>query len=292
MSDRARSAVLGPTVAGRWYPADGDALGRELDDLYRRADAEAADGPAVDATALIAPHAALAYSGLVAARGFRLTRIADVERVLLLGPSHYYTFEDAVVPDVAAYRTPLGEVPLDREAIELLCRNDEVRWDRTPFEPEHSLEIEIPFLQRRLPAGWQLVPLLVSLFDGSRAERLAAALKPLIGPRTLVVISSDFTHYGPRFGYVPFTEDVPGGLERLDMGAIDSIVAGDAQGFEAYVGRTGATICGRHPIGILLRLLSPRPEAQLAAYDNSGRITGEWDHSVSYASVAFAATST
>jgi AmmeMemoRadiSam system protein B len=136
-----------------------------------------------------------------------------------------------------------------------------------------------------------VLPVLVGSL-GSRvgADQLADGLRPLLDRETLVVVSSDFTHYGPRFGYVPFRDDVARRIETLDKGAADLILARDGAGFEDYLTRTGATICGRSPIRVLLDLMPDGVEGRLVAYDTSGRITGEWDHSVSYASLLFHAT--
>jgi len=179
-------------------------------------------------------------------------------------------------------------VPIDIEAWEALRDREGFRVHDRPFRPEHSLEAELPFLQRRLRPGWRVLPVLVGMLGASvDPGRLAEGLRPLLGPGTLVVVSSDFTHYGPRFEYVPFQHDVAASLERLDLGAVEPILARDGAGFEAYVARTGATICGRNPIRVLLELLPDEVEGRLAAYDTSGRMTGEWDHSVSYASLVF-----
>jgi AmmeMemoRadiSam system protein B len=286
----AEGGVLGPAVAGSWYPADGAALERQLDGFFRDAgsDGDGRSTPAGKAVALIAPHAGFVYSGLVAARGFHRVGAEGYDRVVLLGPSHYASFDGAILPAASVYRTPLGDVPIDDEACRTLRRRDGFRVDSGPFRPEHCLEAEIPFLQHRLGVGWRLLPVLVGkLGMGADAERLADGLRPLLGARTLVVVSSDFTHYGPRFGYLPFGQDVARRIEKLDMGAVERILARDSSGFEEYVNRTGATICGRAPIRVLLELTPADAEGRLAAYDTSGRITGEWDHSVSYASLVF-----
>jgi len=278
--------TLGPTAAGRWYPADRAGLERQLDGLFDETQTTEA-GPAPVA-ALIAPHAGFVYSGSVAAQGFRQLHAGAYDRVVLLGPSHYAAIEGACVPRAATYLTPLGDVPIDATACRELGRQAGFRVDDEPFRPEHSLEAEIPFLQRRLHDGWSLVPVLVGMFDRpSAAARIAAGLRPLLVPRTLVVVSSDFTHYGPRFDYVPFEKDISRSIESLDMGAVERILDRDPAGFAEYVARTGATICGRNPISVLLHLLPDGPRGRLAAYDTSGRITGEWDHSVSYASLVF-----
>jgi AmmeMemoRadiSam system protein B len=271
--------LLGPTVAGTWYPSDASALLRQVQSFC-------GEGGSGTASALVVPHAGYVYSGAVAGRGFERLD-PEARRVLLLGPSHYESFEGVVCPRAAVYRTPLGQVPIDPTAIAAL-RAAGVAQDDRPFRPEHCLEAEIPFLQWRLRPGWQLVPLLVGRLGGRwSAARLAETLRPLLGRDASVVVSSDFTHFGTRFDYVPFTSDVPEGIERLDRGAIEHILAWDATGFEEYVSRTGTTICGRYPIRVLFDLFPEGLEGRLVAYDTSGRITGDWDHSVSYASLAF-----
>jgi len=278
--------TLGPTVAGRWYPADSSGLERQLDGLFE--DTQSTEAGPTPVSALIAPHAGFVYSGAVAAQGFRHLDEGAFDRVILLGPSHYAAVEGACVPRAATYVTPLGEVPIDSEACRELGDRPGFQRDDEPFRPEHSLEAEIPFLQRRLRDGWSVVPVLVGMFDRpSGAARIAGGLRPLLAPRTLVVVSSDFTHYGPRFDYVPFKRNISRSIETLDMGAVERILDRDPAGFAEYIARTGATICGRNPISVLLHLLPDGPRGRLAAYDTSGRITGEWDHSVSYASLVF-----
>ncbi len=276
---------VGPAVAGSWYPASPERRRDDVEGFLDRASVPAA-GETLPA-AVIAPHAGYMYSGGVAGEGFRRLRGATARRVVLLGPTHYFGFRGAVVPEAAAYRTPLGDVPVDRDATDRLAGSTGFRADDRPFGPEHSLEAEIPFLQRALAPGFTLVPVLVGQFEArSDAETIAGAIADLLAPGTLLVVSSDFTHYGPRFGYVPFRKDVPGGLRRLDLDAVKLIASGDAEAFVGYMDETGATICGRRPIELAMRALGRRARGRLVAYDTSGRMTGDWEHSVSYASVA------
>jgi len=282
-----RPRSLGPAVAGTWYPGDEASLARTVDDLLdiEGRDRDADPGRIV---ALIEPHAGYAYSGRVAGQGFGGIRGQRVRRVILIGPSHYEAFHGAAVPDADSYRTPLGDVALDREALEALAGHPRIAASNRPFGPEHSLEAEIPFLQRALSPGWRLVPLLVgSGVSGAMAQEIADGLRPLLDETTLVVVSSDFTHYGPRFGYVPFHDDVQERIRGLDMGAVERIERRDLSGFEHYIQETGATICGRDAIDVLLRLLPAEVEGRLTAYDTSGSLTGDWEHSVSYAAVTF-----
>ncbi len=280
------TVVLGPAVAGSWYPRDREELSRLVDGLLDHAAEETAEPPA-SMGALIVPHAGFVYSGAVAASAFVKLRGRAYDRIVLLGPSHYFGFHGAAVPEAAtAYRTPLGDVAIDREAIAALREVTGFRADDRMFEPEHALEAELPFLQRVLSPDVPVVPVLM----GGRAthhdaRRVADGLAPLIGPTTLLVVSSDFTHFGPRFGYVPFGDDVPARLRELDLGAVAAIEAGAAEGFARYVEETGATICGHRAIDVLLLLPGAANGAKLVSYDTSGRMTGTWDHSVSYAAM-------
>ena len=278
--------VLGPSVAGLWYPAAAAELSAQVDLLLRNATPEHDRPP--PPCAIIAPHAGYVYSGAVAARGFAAARGSCAARVLLLGPSHHHAFPGAAVPESARYRTPLGDVPIDREATTGLRDAEWFRGDDGPFGREHSLEAEIPFLQRTLDAGWRLVPVLIGAGTSRAASAsVARSLSAVVDDDTLVVVSSDFTHFGSRFGFAPFREQVDRRIAQLDRGAIDRILDWDVDDFERYVDSTGATICGRDAIGILMRLWPERRRGSLAAYDTSGRMTGDSEHSVSYASLVF-----
>ncbi|HEX4822868.1 MAG TPA: AmmeMemoRadiSam system protein B [Candidatus Polarisedimenticolaceae bacterium] len=272
--------VLGPAVAGSWYPSDRDALAGLVDRLLEKAEGGAA-------RAVIAPHAGYAYSGPLAAAALRALETSGLRRVILLGPSHHHGFAGAAVPRAArACRTPLGDLPIDREAVLSLAEQPGFRADDRVFVREHALESELPFLQRLLAETPAIVPILLgggATIDDAAA--VARAVAPFVDAATRVVVSSDFTHYGTRFDYVPFADAVPERIAALDRGALQAIEAGDATGFARYVDATGATICGRRAIDVLLRLPAGARGGRTVAYDTSGRQTGTWDHSVSYAAV-------
>lgn len=284
------SSAIGPAVAGQWYSAAAPALRAEVEGLLSRARSRGGGAPARVPIALIVPHAGYMYSGEVAANGFASIEGRRYSRVILLGPSHYASFRGGMLPQAAAYRTPLGEVPLDVAAIARLRARDGFAASDRPYGPEHSLEAEIPFLQVALEPGFALLPVLVGGGSmGPDAQRVADGLRDLLGEDVLLVVSSDFTHYGARFGYVPFTTGVPERIRGADMEAIRRIESLDVEGFEELMTRTGLTVCGRDAVDVLLRLLPPGTRGRLVAYDNSGRMTGDWAHSVSYASIAFEA---
>jgi hypothetical protein len=279
-------SVKEPHLAGRWYPGDADALARTARDLL------AAGGPLrTGVMAVIVPHAAYQYSGATAARGLAAAGPA-FRRAVVLAPSHFAGFRGAAVLPMSGYRTPLGVMAIDTEAVSALRAVSLVRANPAVFMREHALEIELPLLQSLAP-GCTLVPILVGSLEPGDAVVLAAALRPFLAPPTLVVVSSDMTHYGRRFDYLPVPPTdagtVAAAMRGLDDGALDRIVARDADGFVRYVEETGVTICGREPIEVLLRALPPAVRGERVAYASSLDVSDEWDHAVSYAAVAFSA---
>jgi AmmeMemoRadiSam system protein B len=278
------ATTVGPTVAGQWYPEEAHDLAAEVDRLL----GEVPSPPprtSVPPAGVLVPHAGFVYSGAVAAHAFVRLRDAALDRVVLLGPSHYADFAGAGLPRASAWRTPLGAVPFDDDALAALADLPGFSWRHGAYAREHSLEAEIPFLQRTLAPGFRLIPVLLGPGSSPRdLDAVAAGIATVAGGAP-VVTSSDLTHYGPRFGYVPFHERVAQRIEALDREALAAIAEGDAAALERCVERTGATICGRHAIGVMLRLLAGR-RSRVLAYDTSGRMTGSWDHSVSYAAAA------
>ena len=191
---RPRAADLGtrpPAVAGHFYDADAHQLRSEVRRLLGMA-----TRPVMSCRpkAIIAPHAAYLYSGQVAATAFAtLDRsVETLQRVVLIGPAHYVPFHGLAVPTVEAFETPLGPVPLDHDALAAVAQLPSVKSTDAPHSPEHALEVELPFLQELLPR-LMAVPLLVG--DATPSE-VAAALNQLWGgPETVIVVSSDLSHF-------------------------------------------------------------------------------------------------
>ncbi|MCP4643520.1 MAG: AmmeMemoRadiSam system protein B [bacterium] len=271
-------------LAGKWYAADADALRSELQGYLDEADNAGQD----EICALLLPHAGYRWSGRIAAEGVRQVLGKQYSRVIVLGPSHQVPMENiASVPDATHYETPLGKVALDVAFMDRLKGYREFRCLPDAHDGEHSVQIEVPLLQMAL-GEFRLVPIVVGQVDAETARTMGAVLRGLIGPETLVVVSSDFTHYGRGFEYVPFREDVAANLRELDMGAVHAIEAKDADAFGGYVEATGATVCGRCPIMVLLAMVGDEDVTpRLLKYDTSGAMTGDYSHSVSYVSMAF-----
>lgn len=283
--DGASRRVRPSALAGTWYPSDAGALADTVDALMAAA---ATESPSGSIRALVAPHAGYVYSGPVAASAFALIRGARYRRVVVLAPAHHAGFDGLSISDVDAYETPLGRLPLDAETIARLRASALVRAESGAHRREHAIEIELPFLQRALSPGWRLVPILVGRLDGDEDRLAADLLRPFLDEGALLVVSTDFTHYGPGFGYVPFPPDrrIAERIRALDDGAIARIVAHDAPGLLRYRAETGITICGLRPLTVLLRLLPSDARVHRLSYAASGARTGDWRQSVSYASFA------
>jgi AmmeMemoRadiSam system protein B len=179
-----------PAVAGSFYSEDPHRLRAQVESLL-------ADNPAAGVLrhkALIAPHAGYPYSGAVAAAAFAglRSRAREISRVVVIGPAHYVALRGIAVPTVDSFTTPLGAVPVDKDALAAIAELAFVRVNDVAHAPEHALEVELPFLQATLGA-FAMVPLLVG---DARPQEVAQTLARLWGgAETLIVISSDLSHY-------------------------------------------------------------------------------------------------
>ncbi len=178
-------------VAGSFYPEDPAVLTAVIEDFLAEADGMAFERPL---KAIIAPHAGYIYSGEIAARVYAaiVPWAERIRRVVLLGPAHYLPFTGIAVPAATDFETPLGPVPVDREALGAIGGLPQVVMTDEPHAPEHSLEVQIPFLQVVLGAI-EIVPLVVGR---ARPGEVAEVLERLWGGgETLIVVSSDLSHY-------------------------------------------------------------------------------------------------
>jgi hypothetical protein len=277
------SSVRPSALKGSWYPANSEELERQVDGFLRKVP-QSVEGQGI--VGMISPHAGYIYSGEAAAWGYKNLHGISFRRVIILAPSHYIAFEGLSIPQVAFYETPLGRVTVDEASCESLLKKPLFHSIRAAHQREHAIEIQLPFLQRTLK-DFNLVPLVVGTLKADEYERVSNELQGLLGPDSLLIASSDFTHFGPRFQYVPFTHDLRENISRLDQGAIDLILKRDWAGFLDYRERTHATICGFRAIALLLKTLPPDVHGRLLRYCLSGDMTGDYTNSVSYASIIF-----
>jgi AmmeMemoRadiSam system protein B/AmmeMemoRadiSam system protein A len=275
--------VLRSSLAGTWYAADAGELERQINGFFEKASSKPIDNIA----ALILPHAGYRYSGQTAAMGLK-TLGKKYQRIIVIGPSHRVPMEEVLsVSRATHYETPLGQVPLDVEFINELLKFPVFQNVPETDRYEHSVQIQVPLLQH-CQAGFKLVPIVAGSCSQATIDRAGGILRGLIDDATLVIASSDFVHYGASYGYVPFSQDIPEQIKKLDMGAYEYIARLDGPGFLNYRRSTGATICGYVPIAILLSMLSKPADVHLVEYATSGEQMGDFSNSVSYLSVAFA----
>ncbi|HUX00164.1 MAG: AmmeMemoRadiSam system protein B [Phycisphaerae bacterium] len=272
------------TGAGQWFPADAKDLRQTVDGFLAGGGAPTPQPP----VALIAPHAGYPYAGAVTGKGYAALKGRTYKRVILLGPSHQAAVRGASVLRVDAYETPLGRILVDAAARDALLRCAVVREQPAAHAGEWSVENQLPFLQVAL-GDFAMVEVLVGVMTPTERATLARVVRNLANAETLLVVSTDFCHYGPRFNYVPFTDRVPERLAELNDRAVAAIRALDAKGWDRFIKETGDTVCGRAAVGLLLEVLQPwgDVESRRVAYDTSGRVTGDWENSVTYASVVF-----
>lgn len=275
-------------VAGMFYDEDPRALDKGVRALMK---ALPADG-AGKLRAAVAPHAGYVYSGSCAGAVYgRLTK-GDYDRVIILAPSHTRGFRGLALPplETARFATPLGEVVLDRAVCLKLAANQGFRHEPDMNSREHAVEVHLPFLQVALGDTFQLVPILCGTMNTAELDRAAVDLAPFVTDRTLVIASSDFTHYGEDFDYTPFADQVREHLyEYLDT-ASSAIADRNRTAFRRHCDSTGDTICGRNPIDILLGILDEKKmpvKGRVLAKLTSGDRTGDYKHCVSYAGIGF-----
>ncbi|MBU0740751.1 AmmeMemoRadiSam system protein B [bacterium] len=277
---RTRPAAL----AGSWYPGEAGVLAAEVKRFV--ATARQTEAPAGMPVVLLAPHAGYVYSGPVAGRGYGLLAGRTYDRVFVLAPPHRYPIARISFPDVDAYATPLGEVAVDRAVCERLGGCPAFDCQPAAHAQEHAEEIQLPFLQTVLAPVPPVVPLLVPRLSDAQRREAAAALGAWCDGRSLFVISTDLTHFGASYGYVPFRTDIPAKLRRLDMGALDAVLAWDARRLLDYGRDTGITMCGLEAAALVLSLPWPaKPRTALIEYARSGDRDNDFTFSVSYAAL-------
>jgi len=272
---------------GPWYPSDPQRLSQMLDGFFK---AVPQPEKAAPVRGIIAPHAGFEYSGRCAARAYRsLSPSAGIKRIILLGPSHHFNFYGACVSDFSAFATPLGQLVVDTEICRSLSRQSFFKNDNAVMQNEHSLENQLPFLQKMLGnANFKIVPILFGALRKNDFAVMAKTIAPFIDNQTLIVASSDLTHYGENFSYTPFKGDIKKQLTLLDTGFIETIQKLDFEKFYRYHEKTGITACGFVPIGVMIRLFEKQNiSCALTDYYKSGDLNNDYSSCVSYASLVF-----
>ena len=278
--------VRRPTQAGAFYEGTPDALKRQIEECFRDK-LGPGELPRVAKTAprnvigLICPHAGYMFSGPVAAHAYyKLAVDGKPDVVVLLGPNHTGLGSGLAVMNDGVWRMPLGDVEVDREtANQIVHESRIVDIDDSAHYHEHSIEVQLPFLQYLYGSAFKIVPICFLMQDLSSAREVGQAVaKVLLDKKAVIIASSDMTHYEPQES-----------AEKKDRKALEAIEAMDEVGFQSAVETYNITACGHGPIVALITAakgLGGR-EAKLLCYKTSGDVIGDRSSVVGYAAVCF-----
>jgi len=267
-------------VAGTWYPGDPAAIKEEVEEYLAAARTAA---PAGRLVGLISPHAGLRYSGPVAAHAYGLLRGRANLTAVLVGPSHRVAFDGVAVAARGAFATPLGEVPVDEDlASRLVAADGRISDDPRPHHSEHSLEMQLPFLQHLVP-DLRIVPVLMGSQRRDEVDLLAQALgRALEGRDALLVASSDLSHYHPAPE-----------ANALDALVVEDVRRLDAEGLMDRLDRFRGHACGGGPMVAVMKAARDRgaDRSTILKYGDSGDVAeGDKRQVVGYLAAAFTAS--
>ncbi|KAL4641377.1 protein MEMO1-like isoform X1 [Arapaima gigas] len=296
MSDR--GVCREASHAGSWYSASGSQLNAQLEAWLSQA--PSAIRPA---RAIIAPHAGYTYCGACAAHAYKQVDPMVIRRVFILGPSHHVPLSRCALSPAEIYRTPLYDLRIDQKVYADLWKTGMFeRMSLQTDEEEHSIEMHLPYTAKAMESckdEFAIVPVLVGALSESKEQEYGKLLsKYLMDPCNLFVISSDFCHWGERlyrFRYTYYDEtqgEIYRSIEHLDKMGMAIIEQLDPISFSNYLKKYHNTICGRHPIGVLLNAVSElrRNGADMSFsflnYAQSSQCRNWQDSSVSYAAGA------
>ena len=268
-------------AAGQFYPDSKEELSSLVDEFLNKAELPKLE-PHI--RALIVPHAGYVYSGQVAAYGYKTLVDKDIKTVILIGNSHQEYFDGASIYPKGYFETPLGKVEIDADFAEKLMEaNDKIYFKESAHLEEHSLEVQLPFLQKVLGSGWKIVPIILGNQPGA-ADILVNALKPLMNDNILLVASTDLSHY-------PNYEDA----KYSDGKVIEGILTGKREKFRETIANIEkenidnlqTCACGHDAIEVVMGLMEGKT-AKLLKYANSGDVSiGDKSQVVGYAAIVF-----
>jgi len=271
-----RTLDLRPSpIAGQWYPGDPGRLAASVDGYIREASLPDLTGEVI---AVIAPHAGHRYSGPIAGYAFAALRGSNPDIVAVASPMHYFTEHPLLTSAHNAYATPLGPIPIDRDALEKLqtTLQESLGFGLTPIrnDPEHSLEIELPFLQRALEGEFHLLPIMVRDTSARVARGLGEALaKILKGSKAILVASTDLSHFYPQETADELDGEI---LRRVESFDPDSVLRAEEEG--------KGFACGRGALAAVLWAAKGLggDHVQVLKHATSGDVTGDYKQVVGY----------
>ncbi len=266
-------------IAGQWYPADPGYLAQSVDRYIQAADLPPIEGEVV---AVVSPHAGHRYSGAVAGYAFAALRGLKPQLVAVISPMHYFASPPLLSSGHQAYQTPLGAIEIDRQTVDelnaILQDQAGLRLSLVKNDPEHSLEIELPFLQRALGDGFRLLPVMVRDPSLRVAQALGQALaKVLQGRQAILVASTDLSHYYPQSV-----------AETLDREMLRRVEAFDPEGVLRAEEEGKGYACGRGALAAVLWAAKGlgADRVKILNYATSGDVTGDYSQVVGYGAAA------
>ncbi len=273
-------------AAGRFYTGNPAALKTQLQQMFAKAEPRR---EAASPLAIVVPHAGYVYSGEVAASGFnQIDPNRKFEHIFVIGSSHTTSFQGASVYCDGNYETPLGIVKVDTElAKKLIAENKILKSYVEPHLYEHSLEVQLPFLQVHLKNDFRIVPIILGPSTGDTPQKLAAALKPYLNEKNLFVISSDFSHY-PSYANARTADQAT--AEAIQTNKPAKLLAALEKNQEKNIPGLATSLCGWSSVLTLLYMTEKMPgiSVDLVEYRNSGDSPeGDKDRVVGYYSIAF-----
>lgn len=266
-------------IAGKWYEGDPQVLARLVDEYLDEAQLPELDGEVI---AVVAPHAGHIYSGAVAGYAFAALRGRDPDLVAVVSPMHHPYFENLITTAHEAYSTPLGNVPVDKDALQELdtVLKSELGFGLSPVErdPEHSLEIELPFLQRALSSKWKLLPVMVRAREPRVSQGLGKALAQVLRDKNFVMVAStDLSHFYNQQTALTYDRAMLNQIETFNPeGAFDLERAG--KGFACGLGAVTAVMWAARELGA--------NKVQVLRHATSGNVTGDYSSVVGYGAAA------
>ncbi|KAK3907851.1 Protein MEMO1 [Frankliniella fusca] len=281
--------------AGTWYSNNVKELGRQLDGWLQVVNV--AHRPA---RAIIAPHAGYSYCGACAAFAYKQVDASLVKRIFVLGPSHNVWLPGCALSSTTKYCTPFYDLTIDSEVYsELEASGQFERMSVKVDEDEHSLEMHLPYIARVMEEykdSFTIVPIMIGSLTVEREAAYGQLLAPYLDdPNNLFVVSSDFCHWGQRFRYTYYDQkygQIFQSVEALDKMGMDCIEDLNPNAFSDYLKKYDNTICGRHPIAVLLQaakvleIKGNRMSLKFLKYAQSDQCCSMSDSSVSYASAS------
>jgi AmmeMemoRadiSam system protein B len=261
-------------LAGKWYPGNAEALTVMLDGFLDAVQLPVVKGRPMG---LLAPHAGLKFSGPVAAHSYAFVRDMVFDTVVVIGPMHHPIPGSVLTSAHSHYETPLGCVPIDRGVLYSLGRS--IPLTELRDDPEHSVEIELPFLQRVLKPGFSLVPIMLRDQSLKQAQALGQALATLLNDRkVLIVASSDLSHF--------YKQEIANKLDKIMLNHVGWM---DAERVIDCNERGTAFACGAGAIATVICALQAlgADRAQIVGYGTSGDVTGDLERVVGYGAAMF-----